>query len=82
MARGIEGAAVAPVWETGRLIRDELTGASKGEVDLRCAVGHRAYAAARQLPPLEVRPEAGRLARRGIRCRRRQPILLLWWGWR
>ena len=32
LARGIEGAAVAPVWESARLIRDELTGASKGEV--------------------------------------------------
>ena len=32
--RGIEGAAVAPVWEGGQLIRDMYTGASKGEVAL------------------------------------------------
>ena len=30
--RGIEGAAVAPVWESARLIRDMYTGAAKGEV--------------------------------------------------
>ena len=34
LARGIEGAGVAPVWETGRLIRDEYTGASTGTVAL------------------------------------------------
>ena len=32
LARGIEGAAVAPVWESARLIRDPYSGASKGEV--------------------------------------------------
>ena len=29
---GIEGAAVAPVWDAGELIRDPYTGAAKGEV--------------------------------------------------
>ena len=33
-ARGIEGAAVAPIWEGGQLIRDMYTGAAKGEVAL------------------------------------------------
>ena len=32
--RGIEGAAVCPVWEAGELIRDPYSGASKGEVAL------------------------------------------------
>lgn len=32
--RGIEGAAVAAVWEAGELIRDPYSGASKGEVAL------------------------------------------------
>lgn len=32
--RGIEGAAVAAVWEAGELIRDPYTGAGKGEVAL------------------------------------------------
>ena len=29
---GIEGAAVAPVWDAGELIRDPYSGAAKGEV--------------------------------------------------
>ena len=33
-SRGIEGAAVAAVWEAGELIRDPYSGASKGEVAL------------------------------------------------
>ena len=33
-SRGIEGAAVAPVWEAGELIRDPYSGAGKGEVAL------------------------------------------------
>ena len=32
LGRGIMGAAVAPVWEAARLIRDPYSGASKGEV--------------------------------------------------
>ena len=32
--RGMARAAVAPVWEGIRLIRDEITGAAKGEVAL------------------------------------------------
>ena len=32
--RGIEGAATAAVWDEGMLIRDEYTGAAKGEVGL------------------------------------------------
>ena len=32
LSRGIEGAAVAAVWAEGQLIRDEFTGAAKGEV--------------------------------------------------
>ena len=32
LGRGIMGAAVAPVWESARLIRDPFSGASKGEV--------------------------------------------------
>ena len=32
LARGITGAAVAPVWDAARLIRDPYSGASKGEV--------------------------------------------------
>ena len=34
LARGIEGAGIAAVWEQGQLIRDPYTGASKGEVQL------------------------------------------------
>ena len=34
LARGIEGAGVAPVWNSGRLIRDPYTGAAKGETAL------------------------------------------------
>ena len=33
-AQGIEGAAVAAVWNQGRLVRDEFTGKAKGEVEL------------------------------------------------
>ena len=33
-SRGIEGAAVAPTWEAGQLIRDQYSGAAKGEVAL------------------------------------------------
>ena len=33
-ARGIEGAAVAAVWEAGELIRDPYSGAAKGEIAL------------------------------------------------
>ena len=33
-SRGIEGAAVAAVWEAGELIRDPYSGAGKGEVSL------------------------------------------------
>ena len=32
--RGIEGAAVAPMWESAELIRDPYSGAAKGEVAL------------------------------------------------
>ena len=32
--RGLEGAAVMPVWESGQLVRDMYTGAAKGEVAL------------------------------------------------
>ena len=32
LARGIEGSGVAPVWDSARLIRDELSGAARGEV--------------------------------------------------
>ena len=35
--RGIEGAAVAPVWDEGELIRDPYTDAEKGEVNLTLA---------------------------------------------
>ena len=34
LARGIEGAGIAAVWEQGQLIRDPYTGAAKGEVQL------------------------------------------------
>ena len=34
LARGIEGAGIAAVWEQGQLIRDEYTGAKSGEVQL------------------------------------------------
>ena len=34
LARGIEGAACAAVWDEGMLVRDEYTGASKGEIQL------------------------------------------------
>ncbi len=34
LARGIEGAGVAAVWDEGMLIRDPYSGASKGEVNL------------------------------------------------
>ncbi len=34
LGRGIEGAAVAAVWEAGELIRDPYSGAAKGEVAL------------------------------------------------
>ena len=34
LARGIENAGVAPVWESAQLIRDPYTGATKGEVGL------------------------------------------------
>ena len=34
LGRGIEGAAVAPVWEAGELIRDPYSGAGKGEIAL------------------------------------------------
>ncbi len=34
LARGIEGAAVAAVWDSGQLIRDPYGGAAKGEVAL------------------------------------------------
>ena len=34
LARGIEGAGVAPVWEAGQLIRDPYSNAQKGEVAL------------------------------------------------
>ena len=33
-AQGIEGAAVAAVWNQGRLVRDEFTGKAKGEIEL------------------------------------------------
>ena len=41
LARGIDGAAVAALWETSRLIRDEVTGAASGtgEVDLQSQWG-------------------------------------------
>ena len=32
--RGLEGAAVMPVWESGQLVRDMYTGAAKGEIAL------------------------------------------------
>ena len=32
--RGIEGAAVMPVWESGQLVRDPYVGAAKGEIAL------------------------------------------------
>ena len=34
LARGIEGAAVAAVWDSGQLIRDPYSGAKTGEVEL------------------------------------------------
>ena len=34
LGRGIQGAAVAPVWEAAKLINDPYTGAAKGEVAL------------------------------------------------
>ena len=34
LARGIEGAGIAAVWEQGQLVRDPYTGATKGEVGL------------------------------------------------
>ena len=34
LARGVDGAGIAAVWEQGQLIRDIYTGASKGEVQL------------------------------------------------
>ena len=34
LARGVEGAGIAAVWEQGQLIRDPYTGATKGEVGL------------------------------------------------
>ena len=34
LARGIEGAAIAAVWDAGQLIRDPFTGAKTGEVEL------------------------------------------------
>ena len=34
LGRGIEGAGVAPVWNSGQLIRDPYTGAAKGETAL------------------------------------------------
>ena len=34
LAQGIEGAAVAAVWNMGRLVRDEFTGKGKGEIEL------------------------------------------------
>ena len=34
LAQGIEGAAVASVWNQGRLVRDEFTGKAKGEIEL------------------------------------------------
>ena len=34
MARGIEGAAIAAVWDAGQLIRDPYSGAKTGEVEL------------------------------------------------
>ncbi|MYA43132.1 MAG: hypothetical protein F4087_12255 [Gemmatimonadetes bacterium] len=34
LGRGIDGAAVAPVWDNAKLIRDPYTGAAKGEVSL------------------------------------------------
>ena len=33
-AQGIEGAAVAAVWNMGRLVRDEFSGKAKGEIEL------------------------------------------------
>ena len=34
LAQGIEGAAVASVWNMGRLVRDEFSGKAKGEIEL------------------------------------------------
>lgn len=34
LSRGIEGAATAAMWDEGMLVRDEFSGASKGEVQL------------------------------------------------
>ena len=34
MGRGIEGAAIAAVWDAGQLIRDPYSGAKTGEVEL------------------------------------------------
>ena len=34
LARGIEGAAIAAVWDAGQLIRDPYSGAKSGEVEL------------------------------------------------
>ena len=34
LARGIEGAAIAAVWDAGQLIRDPYTNAKTGEVEL------------------------------------------------
>ena len=34
LARGIEGAGIAAVWEQGQLIRDPYSGATSGEVQL------------------------------------------------
>ena len=34
LGRGIAGAAVAPIWDNAKLIRDPYTGAAKGEVSL------------------------------------------------
>ncbi len=34
LAQGLEGAAVAAVWNQGRLVRDEYTGKTKGEIEL------------------------------------------------
>ena len=34
LARGVEGAGIAAVWDQGQLIRDPYTGATKGEVQL------------------------------------------------
>ena len=34
LAQGIDGAAVASVWNQGRLVRDEFSGKAKGEIEL------------------------------------------------